>query len=251
MLIQDLIIPLYCSNCQNVIFVHHPQNSSEVRLLDYFEGGWRQHPCIGILGNAFLEHDDIQNRLKLKWGIEKIPFFKKKDQRTRQLKFSAGIIISLPTKEDKNAFFQVLTLEGNIIDIKIKSVPSDISAGILIDLKAASRVGPGKFRLPELTQLAVPNENDIKAAQPKEYYHLSLSTQNQEQLEVFTSRLTNILLKQKSPPLCLIPLQIETTPQGSIYRRQVTIYSESGFLKKVEKINFPETIQFSFRQIQT
>ncbi|MBU3916622.1 hypothetical protein KKA14_13900, partial [bacterium] len=175
MVTQDLIIPFYCNYCQNIAYLLKSANQEEIQFLDYFNSSFRQHQCFNIQGKTFLKDPQLKKLMALKWGIQKIPFSLKKSQKGKQIKFSKGIIVSIPSEELKDRFLEVLTIENSFINVRITSIPDGLSAGMLIDLSDTIRVGPGKFRIKEIRQVSPFKDIDQNQTQTKEYFQLSLS----------------------------------------------------------------------------
>ncbi len=249
MVTQELIIPFYCNYCQNIAYLLKTADQEELQFLDYFDSSFRQHQCFNIQGKSFLEDPQLKKLIALEWGIQKIPFSLKKSQKGKQNRFSMGIIISIPAKDEKDRFLDVLSIENSLIRVRIPSVPDELSAGMLIDLSDANRIGSGKFRIKEIRQVPLTKDIDQSQPQAKEYFQLSLSAYDQEQLEVFINRFSKNLVNQQSPPCSIIPMRISNTGQKTQHIRQVTINSEVDMMKKIKSLNIPEFIQISIKQL--
>lgn len=249
---NDLLFPLYCINCQNLTFLQKGSDDSKIILLDYFSGAWKKHLCSNISPELIQKDSHVQDLLKMGWGVQKIPFVYRKNQSSkRNRKFTVGVILAIPSPEAENRFLRVITPQNIIIEIKTVSEMSKICAGIVIDLSGMSRIGRQKYRIKELNQAPVKINKEQSSSTIDEFYQLTLAANDQEQLESFINRLLNVFFKQKFSPFSVVPLPITNVNNEQCFNRQIKVWSESEFLKKIENMTIPESIKVSIHQIKS
>ncbi len=251
MMTPELLIPFYCRDCLNLIFLVKRAADPGLLFLEYGQSGWKHHSCYNRNQRLTQEDAHFHNISQLEWGVQKLPFLLRESSHpVKQRQFALGVIISIATQEEKNRLLRVISPENVVVEVKTKYETSELSAGVLIDLSEMVRVGPGKFRLMEIIQIVLPADLDQHASS-EEYYQMTLSATDQEQLEAFINRLLKNFRQQKFSPINLVPLKISHRENQQLFHRQINLRLESGLLKKIENIPVPESIHLSIRQINT
>ena len=247
---NELLIPFYCFSCGNLTFVHRQGSSEHLSLIDYKSPNWRLHTCFNVSKPRFLANRHIQKMNSLDWGSDRLPFAHRIQAEDRkQRKFTLGVVIGLPQKTSKDRFFQVLTLENSLIELKSVQKELPESCGMVVDLSDMIRIGKGKYRLESIKYCAVSNYQPLPGSETDEVYQIILSADDQEQLETFITRMLRAFLSRKISPLSIIPLKITRKNQKKMHQRQITIPSESDIFSVIEKSNVPEFIHLSVKQI--
>lgn len=250
MVSHDLVIPVYCPNCENLTFIHKQESNGTVRLLDHNEAQWSEHPCISLRGEEIQQDELYQTSAALEWGVQELPF---KLNRAIPIKkdraYTLGTILTVLQADEEKGSFQVLTIEGKIIEVRAKLDGTPISAGMLIDITSLVRVGRDKFRLREFRQAIVPEELDQSVRVPTEFYQITLQSQDTVLLETFVNRFLQFFIEQRSPAFSVLPLPVIQQESGNIHQRQIRLCPEGNLMEQFKSIQLPESIQVSVQQI--
>ncbi len=251
MFVQQIVLPFHCNSCQNLAFLYQSDNNLNPQVLEYVDASWRKHRCAVIKKAKILDDILLKQLSSFRWGIQNIPFSYNKTEPLKRDIPRMGVIISIPAQTEENQLIKIISLENILIEIKIPPQIEGLSAGMLIDLTNVIRIGRGKFRVKEIKQVLIPEEGDFDTSVDDEYYLLSVSADDQEQLEGFVNRISGMLLKMNSLPCNIIPLPITEVDKTTRYHRQLTLVSQQDLIKNFENITIPESIRIAVKQIKT
>ncbi len=244
---HDLCLPFFCSNCHHLAFILKRRNADQPEILEYGKSGWEQHLCYKVKGKEIWSH--AKNLENVSWGVREIPLqISSRARKSKPSKLTIGVVISLPESgpdKQSQSFAKVLTIEGSLINIRTVHPQAITSAGILIDLTNAKKVGSDRYRLAEIIQV------DIKALPSpdketiSDYFKISLSSYDQEQLEVYIERFLEDLSSHNLFPVSIIPLPNTDENQQTRYSRQIAIPPSSSLQKTIENMTIPHSIRLS------
>lgn len=245
--ISGLFVPFYCDHCHQLAFLHKNKENLEINVLEYHKANWQHHLCYKLKGTAIWSHNP--NLPAIEWGVPLIPInFPKRVKKNRQNGFSIGVIVELPDPIEtdlKNRFYKVLTMENSVIYLRTVQSQTLPSAGILIDLSKAKKVGNDKFRIQEILPLNPSLDLEVEGKETNECFKFTLSANDQEQLESFVDRFLKTLSKSNLYLQNIIPLENKTESDQTVYQRRLTVISAYRLQKTIETITFPESIQIS------
>lgn len=250
MSLNHLIIPHYCVQCRNLSFIYkHDTNSSPI-FLDFENSSWRYHACSHKHYQSLIYDSRYKELLELDYGVQTIPFKHRssKSLKTQSLP-SMGVIVSIPSEAVEPRFLKVVTPDNALISVRFVEFPSELSAGLPIDLTESVRVGQGKYRL-KTTKYVLPSINEIeKNEDVLEYYQLSIIANDPEQLETFVNKLLDTFLTYRFSPLSVLPLEISQIENSNRYHRVINIPPVLRLKEILENIQIPEFIEIKLNQI--
>jgi hypothetical protein len=245
----EFFIPFYCNHCNQLAFLCKNKENSETNVLEYQKANWQYHLCYKIKGNAIWNHNP--NLPAIEWGSSLIPVnYPKRAKKNRQTDYSIGVIVELPDPAEtdvKNSFYKVLTTENSVVYIRSVQSQTVPSAGLLIDLSKAKKVGNDKFRIPEILPINVVVDLEKQEKEINEYFKFTLSANDQEQLESFVDRFLKTLSKNNLYLQNIIPLENKAESDQIVYQRRLTVISAYKLQKTIETITFPESIRISIQ----
>ncbi len=246
---QKMFIPFYCNNCHQLAFIYKSDGLQETIVLELYKANWRNHLCYSIKKEEIWSH---QTDLPvIEWGAREIPVkFHNKSKKTRSNQLNLGVIIELPIISDDNAqkgFFKVLTLENSIVYLRSVEQQQIASAGILVDLSTAKKIGTDKYRVPKIVQVNPEIEKDNLKEDLNSFFSFILSANDQEQLESFVDRFLKMLSQKNLYLESITPLENQPESQSFIYQRKLTVSSAYRLQKAIETMTFPESIRISMQ----
>jgi hypothetical protein len=244
---ETLFLPFFCSNCNHLAFIVKQQGEEQPTILEYSDSCWSPHLCYNVKGSAIWSHQRELNRFS--WGDRQIPVkFPGKTKTSKSGKLTLGIIVELAEPEENSqspAFIKVTTIEGSLIQVRTVEQQSIPSAGLLIDLKKAKKVGNDKYRLPAIKSAKIDYSLKTDKTPKSDYFKLSLSSFDQEQLEVYIARFLIDLSSHNIFPTSIIPLPISTRDEQTRYSRKIAIPSSANLQKTIKNMTIPESIELS------
>jgi len=245
---KQLIIPHYCQSCQHLTFLLREAKPFQFSLLDYKKGSWEPHSCTQIhtgLTEEILQQNSYQ---ELDESPQTIPFkHQPSSQSKKRLPLTVGVVLS-NSVGDKSQTVTIVTPENQVVDVRILDNTRTVTAGKLIKLHKAVRIGKGKYRL-KLLEFSNPRQKTPPHSAPKSHYQLILSAKDQEKLETFINRLVSVCTKNRTLPINIVPVPIIQEDSEQIFQREMNLPLESPLLHKIEKITVPESVQVAVRQI--
>ena len=248
MLLKDLLIPFYCDNCSRLAFLFKAENSGDAPVLEFSDSMWRDHQCFKIKGPEIWKNSSVITTLN--WGIEEIPFKGIKLSKTsKETQLSAGVLLSIVESKKYKGFYPTLNLDNQLIFVRSIEPVTCNSAGILIDLTSAKKVGQGKYRIKCFEQVDV-KPMLVNSDQSKQtYLGLSISTKDQEQLERFVDKFLEQLSRGNLFSHAIIPIANEMVEGEFLYRRKLLLPTAKNLQKTIENLAIPEAIQIDVQQI--
>lgn len=248
---RDLLYPFYCFKCGNLAFVHRLSGDDQLRIVDFNSLQWRVHSCFKADKISFTTNPHIKLLQALDRNSQRLPFVHRiLPSIPKQRKYSAGIVISLPSSADKDQYFNVLTPENNVIEIKSAEKKQPKNCGLVIDLTQQVRIGKGKFRVKKITEYTVPDFLHNSKTSVEDIYQVKVSSTQPEQLETFVDRLLKVFIGQGIAPLSILPLETSQSKKDRTHHRQITIPPNSDFYSAIGKLNVPDFIELSAKQIK-
>ncbi len=244
----ELFIPIFCNNCGQLVFINKKPDAPNIGVLEFSNTSWKNHRCFSAKGEAIWSHHPELHALE--WGTKQIPVkFPKKSKKGKQNHLTYGILVDVPQKPDDNQqlFLQILTIEGSLIQLRSVEPLNIASAGILVDLSSAKKIGTDKFRVNRLTQVTIDIANDKLDEDINKFFSFKVSANDQEQLESFVDRFIGMLSQKNLYLVNITPLQILAEKGSSIYQRKLTAPSAIQLQKAMENMTFPESIQISIQ----
>ena len=245
---QELFIPFFCNNCGQLVLINKKPATSNISVFEFSNASWRNHQCYSAKGKAIWSHQP--GLPAIEWGANQIPVkFPKKSKKGRQSQLSYGVVVGLPQEPDDNQqiLLKVLTIEGSLVQLRSVEPLNTESAGILVDLTSAKKIGTDKFRVNSLTQITVDVASDRQDEDINKFFSFNVSANDQEQLESFVDRFIGMLSKKNLYLVNITPLQILPENGSSIYQRQLTAPSAMRLQKAIENMAFPESISISIQ----
>lgn len=240
MFTQEILFPLHCRSCGNLSYLFIPADGKDIRVLDHLNNTWIEHSCCRFKG-----HDACysQSRIRhLEWGIRKLGFEPRKQAVSRSL-HPSGVVLELPDDNNTQGFLRVLTLDGKTLDLRVVTPEKNISAGMLIDLTNAGKIGKGKYRVNEIRQIPIALDSSEPYPIDSEFVALSASAADQEQLEAFINRLKNYLITINAYPVSIIPTRLEKRNDQTVYQRIVMLPPKHNLVATLEKYTVSDSIE--------
>ncbi len=244
MFTQTLLIPFYCNHCHHLSFLLKDDAHPVGVAVEHVQSNWQLHQCFSKKGKEIWSHEKQLDFIK--WGDKRIPVnFDKKAKRLKSSSPIAGIIIKLPEDGESEESIRILTIDNNLLSIKLKASISDLSVGMLIDLTEAKKIGKDKHRLQEIKQISFPEIDVNKEFKKSETLSLVLESADQEKLETFLDQFLTELSTNNLFPISLIPIQIETSGASVLYKRAISFPPAYNLVRTIELMKIPETIKIS------
>jgi ribosomal protein S10 len=246
---KTLIIPLYCPNCDNLIYLANRYEKSD-QLVEYQDGDWIEHPCTSIKRGKIWQDQLIYERQNLVWGLERLPFSPRTEQRNLKANRAIFGVVSSIYEMDDHCNLRVYTDERVLIDIKVREQRKELSAGMLLDLKHLQRIGKGRYRLPTLTEFKLPDFVPPLSIVPDLYLELILKAKDQRLLETFTKRFLQHFLEKGAAAFAVYPLPLTSEGENTIHSRCINFPSRKDLTTSFKDISLPNSVQITIREIK-
>ncbi len=247
---KAIVIPLYCPNCDNLIYIAK-QIGHKAQLIQFYKGDWLEHPCALINNGIIWQEPVITEREKLKWGLDRLPFSPRTGQRSlRSNNASFGVVSSIYEMENF-CNLRVFTNDQVLIDVKVRETRSNLSAGMLLDLSGLTRVGKGKYRLPEIEEINLPNPVLPISTVPDIYVELTIKSKDQGLLETFTRRFLQFFLEKGTSAFLVSVLPLLSLDRGIQYSRVIYFRPVTSLMESLKDISIPDTVDLSIQEIKS
>ncbi len=241
---KSVLLPFYCNNCNHLAYLYKSESDLQEIVIEYAESSWQMHQCFSIKGSTVRNPGDSFPNVS--WGAGKIIIdYSRQIKRLKSPDLTLGVIIQLPENEEKEEFIKVLTVENNLILLRSTQPEEGLSAGMLIDLSDAKKVGKNKFRIPKVIQTLLPIIEKNRMADKSRNLSLKMSAPDQEQLEAFITLFLKKLSQNNLFPISVVPLKIDSDSTQSYYERKVILPPAYNLKQAIESMAIPDSIRIA------
>lgn len=245
---NEQLMPVYCPKCGALTFLFKV-NETEFLLLNSKNDSWEHHNCFYVDKQLIANNPEIQSLLNIDKAETALPFKFKKSLVALNGTFKTGVVAGISVDEFGKNILTVITPDNVLLKIKALFDIKDIYPGAVIDISLLRKIGKNKFRLAELKRIKVSQNIIAPKGLPKEYYQVTLSSVDQEQLEGFSMRLIDFFSSKNAIIYAVVPLEITREKKAPCFNRCITIFPNNELLEQIESFAIPEAIRFSIKQI--